>query len=151
MRSINIDPFRFINLCVSVGIITPERALAAIKAGMDPQAKLPINQHCGHFRTELNDLGSMFVATERDDRTKPVEVKDKDGNGTGRYRFNFRSSSASNRKKQEASSTPGAVLPTGGAPQLDAQTLQALSQLVAQANAAQAEEEVPEQVELTLD
>ena len=150
MRSINIDPVRFINLCVSNGIISPEAALAAIKAGMSADTKLPITQHCGHFRTELNDLGSMFVATDRETK-QPVEVKDRDGNGTGRFRFNFRSSSASARKKQEASSTPGAVLPTDGAPQLDAQTLQALSQLVAQANAAQAEEEVPEQVELTLD
>ena len=137
MRSINVDIARLITLAVSNGAISAQDAVNAIKAAQSPGSKLPITQHCGHFRTEHGLLGSMFLAT---DKETGALRKSEDGK---RVRFNFRVSAA----KSQQAATPGAKLPTGqaGVPNLDANSLLALAQAVAaaQGQSAQATVEAP--------
>lgn len=123
MRSLNIDIKRLITLAVSNGAIKPQEVVAAAKAGMNQATKLPITQHCGHWRDEHGHLGSMFLATDKD--TGALR-RSEDGK---RVRFNLRSSAA----KSQVAQTPGQVLPQGaaGVPQLSPEAVALVQALLA--------------------
>lgn len=106
MRSANIDPKRFINICVAQGVITKEEALEAIREGAGMRGadkQLKLTDRFGGVRDEHGHLGSVFLATH----------KPEDGGGIRysrdekRVRCNFRFQTA---KKQQAAATPGQVL-----------------------------------------
>ena len=118
MRSFNLNILQAVSTLHAAGEITTQDLRDAIAE------KRGLNMPCGHVKTELGHFASIFVATEKDDRTKARRSED-----GKRIKFNFRGQDV---KKTQEAQTPGKVLPQGtqGAPQLPPEVLAAIAEVL---------------------